>query len=147
MQKTTENHEATLLVMLTAASKGKPVTISYIKADGTKDVRTIEIFKATVTAEGFYLLHSMDREKQAKRTFRVDRITHYTIHTRLAYVVTREEEAEELLPVPTTFGGLAENAASRMDLAESHGDHESAEQHWSEYLGFVALATGYAQAA
>jgi len=80
----------TLKALKTAAERQNPVTISYIRADGTETVRTIEIFEIPegLTKGGKQIVKAMDRETGMARTWRVDRIVEFTVH-RSRYVVPR----------------------------------------------------------
>jgi predicted DNA-binding transcriptional regulator YafY len=64
------------------------VTITYVKADGTETIRTIEIHDVIVTNAGDIILRAADRDTQEMRSFRLDRIVSYTVH-RTAYTVPR----------------------------------------------------------
>lgn len=83
-----ETSTQTLTRLITALDKGQPVTITYVKADGSTTVRTIEVYDITVTAAGDIVLKAMDRETGETRSFRLDRLVSYTVH-RTAYVVAR----------------------------------------------------------
>lgn len=76
----------TLTRLITALDNQHPVTITYIKADGTETIRTIEIHDVIVTAAGDIVLRAADRDTGEMRSFRTDRIVSYTIH-RTAYVI------------------------------------------------------------
>lgn len=83
-----ETTTKTLTSLIKALDAKHPVTITYIKADGTETIRTIEIADILVTAAGDIVLRAMDRETGEMRSFRTDRIVSYTVH-RTAYTVTR----------------------------------------------------------
>jgi predicted DNA-binding transcriptional regulator YafY len=83
-----ETSTQTLTRLITALDKQHPVTITYVKADGTETIRTIEIHDVLVTAAGDIVLRAADRDTQEMRSFRLDRIQTYTVH-RTAYTVTR----------------------------------------------------------
>jgi predicted DNA-binding transcriptional regulator YafY len=78
----------TLTRLIKALDAKHPVTITYVKADGTETIRTIEIADILVTAAGDIVLRAADRDTQEMRSFRIDRIQAYTIH-RTAYTVER----------------------------------------------------------
>jgi|SRR5689334_15859236 len=63
-----------------AADREQPVTITYTKADGTETVRTIEPLTLKVTKAGDTLIQAMDRLSGEKRSFRLDRVSAYTVH-------------------------------------------------------------------
>jgi predicted DNA-binding transcriptional regulator YafY len=81
-----ETSTTTLTRLITALDKTQPVTITYIKADGSETIRTIEIYDITVSQAGDILIKAMDRETGESRTFRLDRIQAYTVH-RTAYTI------------------------------------------------------------
>jgi predicted DNA-binding transcriptional regulator YafY len=83
-----ETSTQTLTRLIAALDKQQPVTITYIKADGSTTVRTVEIFDVVVSAAGDILIKAMDRETGEARSFRIDRLVSYTVH-RTAYVVAR----------------------------------------------------------
>jgi predicted DNA-binding transcriptional regulator YafY len=83
-----ETTTQTLTRLIKALDAKHPVTITYVKADGSETIRTIEIADILVTAAGDIVLRAMDRETGEMRSFRTDRIVSYTVH-RTAYTVTR----------------------------------------------------------
>lgn len=85
-----ETTTQTLTRLIKALDNQHPVTITYIKADGSETIRTIELADIIVTAAGDIVLRAADRDTQEMRSFRTDRIVSYTVH-RSAYTV----------PVPT----------------------------------------------
>jgi predicted DNA-binding transcriptional regulator YafY len=101
-----QTEQATLTHMLRAADRHHPVTITYVKADGTETLRTIEIHDIRTTKQGAIILRAMDRATREMRTFRLDRIVSYTIH-RTAYVVPLAADEERPAPIaPTTPAAL-----------------------------------------
>lgn len=98
-----ETSTTTLTRLIKALDAKHPVTITYIKADGTETIRTIEIADIIVTAAGDIVLRAMDRDTAEMRSFRIDRLVSYTVH-RTAYVVERPAAAE---PKTRTTHGLA----------------------------------------
>lgn len=81
-----ETTDRTLARLIRAMDNQHPVTITYTKADGTETLRTIEIHDVTTTKAGNFILRAIDRESGEKKSWRLDRISHYTIH-RTAYTV------------------------------------------------------------
>lgn len=63
-----------------AVRREQPVTISYTKADGTDTVRTIEPTGLRLTKAGDTIIKAMDRDSGEARTFRLDRVSAYTVH-------------------------------------------------------------------
>jgi predicted DNA-binding transcriptional regulator YafY len=88
-----ETSTKTLARLIKALDAKHPVTITYIKADETTTVRTVEIFDIVVSAAGDILLKGMDRDSQEARSFRLDRLVSYTVH-RTAYTVARPDADE-----------------------------------------------------
>lgn len=86
--KLTKNQTAsrTLADMYRALDRKHPVTITYVKADGTTTVRTIELTEIRTTKAGAVILRAADRQSGELRTWRLDRIEAYTTH-RTAYTV------------------------------------------------------------
>lgn len=70
----------TLAHLLGAMEARRAVTIRYVKECGEVSRRTVEIFGVDVTSAGNITLRVMDRRTDEVRTFRLDRITHYTLH-------------------------------------------------------------------
>lgn len=83
------NQTKTLDRLKKAMQRQHPVTISYVKANGTHTLRTIEIFEIPeeLTKGGKQIVRAMDRNGNS-RTWRLDRIVEFTIH-RTRYVVPR----------------------------------------------------------
>lgn len=92
-----ETETQTTLRLMNAMDRQQPVTITYTKANGDETIRTIEIYNIEVSNAGDILLKVMDRESGEKRTFRVDRITAYTVH-RSTYTVERPADAKPATP-------------------------------------------------
>lgn len=97
-----ETTTQTLTRLIKALDAKHPITITYVKADDTTTVRTIEIYDIVVSAAGDILLKAMDRETGEARTFRLDRLVSYTVH-RSAYVVARPAADDK----PARAAGLA----------------------------------------
>ncbi|MFF0138533.1 WYL domain-containing protein [Streptomyces sp. NPDC005227] len=98
-----ETSTTTLTRLIKALDKHHPVTITYIKADGTQTIRTIEIADIIVTNAGDIVLRAADRETGEMRSFRIDRIQTYTVH-RTEYTVARPAVEE---PKASPGRGLA----------------------------------------
>lgn len=97
-----ETTTATLTRLIKALDAKHPVTITYVKADDTTTVRTIEIYDIVVSAVGDIVIKAIDRSTGEFRSFRLDRIRTYSIH-RTAYLVTRPVADDK----PTRTAGLA----------------------------------------
>jgi hypothetical protein len=76
----------------TAVRKARPVTVTYTKADGTTTVRTIEPTGLRTTRAGDTIVKAADRDSGEMRTFRLDRISAYTVH-RTAFIVRMDTPA------------------------------------------------------
>jgi predicted DNA-binding transcriptional regulator YafY len=97
-----ETSTHTLTRLIKALDAKHPVTVTYVKADGTETIRTIEIHDVIVTAAGDIVLRAMDRETGEARSWRLDRIVSYTVH-RTAYVVARPAAPTEPAVVTAAY--------------------------------------------
>lgn len=88
-----ETEHQTTLRLMRAMDRQRPVTITYLKADGTETIRTIEAYAFEVSNAGDILLKVMDRQSGEKRTFRLDRIVSYSVH-RSAYTLDRPADTK-----------------------------------------------------
>lgn len=70
----------TLTHLLGAMAAGRAVTIRYIRKDGEVSRRRVEIHSFRVTNAGNITFYAWDHRDQEMTTFRVDRVTHYTLH-------------------------------------------------------------------
>lgn len=95
-----EDQHLTLMRLIKAMDRQHPVTIAYRKADGTETVRTIEIYEVLTTKAGDVIAKAMDRETGDRRTWRLDRISSYSVH-RTAYLIERPA-GEPAAPVVIT---------------------------------------------
>lgn len=86
----------------TAVRKQQPVTVSYTKADGTDTVRTVEPTSVTETKAGDLLVRGTDRESGGTRSFRLDRISAYTVH-RSRFTVRTEAPAPRKTDLVAAF--------------------------------------------
>lgn len=75
-----KNSANTLAHLLGAMAAGRAVTIRYIKENGEVSRRRIEIHSFQVTKAGNFTIRAWDHRDEEMTTFRVDRITHYTLH-------------------------------------------------------------------
>lgn len=76
----------------TAVRKARPVTVTYTRADGTETVRTIEPRDVVATTAGNLIVRGTDRESEGTRSFRLDRISAYTVH-RTSFIVRMDTPA------------------------------------------------------
>jgi predicted DNA-binding transcriptional regulator YafY len=81
-----QTSDRTLADMYRALDHQHPVTITYVKADGSETIRTVELTEIRSTKVGDVILRAADRQSGELRTFRADRIVSYTTH-RTGYVV------------------------------------------------------------
>ena len=81
-----ETQHQTLTRLIKALDAKHPVTITYVKADGTETIRTIEIQDFVISQAGDILIKALDRETGEMRSWRLDRLVSYTVH-RTAYTV------------------------------------------------------------
>lgn len=75
-----KNSANTLAHLLGAMAAGRAVTIRYIREDGEVSRRRIEIHSFRITNAGNITISAWDQRDAEMTTFRVDRITHYTLH-------------------------------------------------------------------
>lgn len=100
----------TLAHLLGAMAAGRAVTIRYTRKDGEVSRRRIEIHSFQVTSAGNITLRAWDQRDQEMTTFRVDRITHYTLHRtpKLAGYTFPTYRAEEATEVVNEYDELIE---------------------------------------
>jgi|GEM_PF-3162683 len=108
-----QTEDRTLTDLARALDRRRPVTITYTKADGTETVRTIEIHDLRTTKNGDVIFRAADRQSREMRTFRVDRITAYTLH-RGRYTVVLPE-APAVAPQPSSPAALVALELGRDD--------------------------------
>lgn len=74
-------NENTLIHLIKAMDAQRAVTIRYVKSTGQVSRRKIEIKYIEVSNDGNILIQCYDhRSGDQLHTFRLDRITHYTLH-------------------------------------------------------------------
>jgi predicted DNA-binding transcriptional regulator YafY len=79
----------------------RPVTVSYTRANGSETVRTIEPFMITRNKDGAPYVRVMDRESGEARTFRLDRISAYTVGGNKSRHLLEVPESKPKSGVPT----------------------------------------------
>lgn len=79
MHKATHTAD-TLSAVYGAMDRKRPVTVTYIRADGAETVRTIEVYEVFTSKAGHTIIRTMDRESGESRSWRLDRIQAYTVH-------------------------------------------------------------------
>lgn len=72
--------DATAARVHSAVRRQRPVTISYVTGEGEETVRTIEPRSVQTTKNGDLIVKALDRKSELHRTFRLDRVTAYTVH-------------------------------------------------------------------
>lgn len=110
----------TLKRLIKAMDSEHPVTITYTKADGTETVRTIEIFQILTTKAGDVIVKAMDRDSWESRTWRLDRISFYSIHR----TTPRVEKPAEVEPVAPVIIRTPEELTAR-EIARDDRDYYS----------------------
>lgn len=63
-----------------AVRREHPVTVTYTKADSEETVRTLEPTSLATTKAGDVIVKAVDRKSGKARSFRLDRISAYTVH-------------------------------------------------------------------
>lgn len=94
-----QTSRATLTDLYRSLDRQHATTITYTKPDGTKSVRTIEIYDIRTTKAGRIIVRAMDRETREARSFYLDQIRSYTLH-RSAFVIARPAVQVPTRPAP-----------------------------------------------
>lgn len=76
-----EDAPAMISALQKCVDRKEPVTLTYVKADGSVTVRTVEPYDFAVKS-GNALLLALDRESGEPRSWRLDRIKMYSPHRR-----------------------------------------------------------------
>lgn len=92
------------IAMKNAIRRAKPVTITYVRADGEETVRTIEPYEIVETKAGNTIVKAMDRKTGECRSWRIDRVLFYTVH-RTRFIV--ERTMAEIVVTPTAVQPLS----------------------------------------
>lgn len=77
--KRNTDETVTRAAIIKAMRLQRPVTVTYVKADGTETVRTIEPFLITTNKAGDWYVRAMDRQSGEARSWRLDRIRFYSV--------------------------------------------------------------------
>lgn len=93
------NPTQTLVNIITAMDAQRAVTIRYVKADGTVSRRAIEIHLIRVSEAGDIVIECFDRRSGTRHTFRLDRITAYTLHRLPRLAAYRQPVVADAAPV------------------------------------------------
>lgn len=75
-----ETESETVYRLWVALYRGRPVTLTYQDEPSVETIRTIEPHSFKQSKDGNMLVLAMCRLRKELRVFRIDRITHYTIH-------------------------------------------------------------------
>lgn len=111
-----------------AVRKQFPVTVSYVTAEGEETVRTIEPRSLKTTKAGDIIVKALDRKSGEHRSFRLDRITAYTVHrTRFLVPVPAKASfvpvpAPELIKVVTDVYSTEPGTAASLEAPETIQD-------------------------
>lgn len=95
------NAQTTRRDLTAAMTDRRAVTIGYRKPTGEESRRTVEIAEIRDTKAGDVVMIAWDRSVSQRRTFRLDRITGYTLH-RAAKVAEYREPVREVAPEVAT---------------------------------------------
>lgn len=99
------NEATTVADLRVAMILGRPVTIDYERADGTRTVRVVEIFEVVDREQAAKrpIFRAMDRLSHDYRTFRFDRIAAYRVsNARGRYRVARPAPRVVTAPAETS---------------------------------------------
>ncbi len=75
------------------------ITVTFVDADGTESIRTIEPYEIRTTTAGRIQVRAMCRLRGEARSFYVDAIRSYTLH-RIGFVLDRPEPTTYQRPAP-----------------------------------------------
>ena len=112
-----ETETQTTLRLMRAMDRHQPITITYLKADSTETIRTVETYAIDVSKAGDILIKAMDRQSGERRTFRLDRIVTYTVH-RTAYTVVLPDDITPAAPKAFCLG--CDELVDADDLTPDH---------------------------
>lgn len=144
MRKNT-SAETTTLALVRAAHRERTVTITYRKPGADQEeVRTVEVERVEVTEQGDYLVVGWDRTRQDRRSFRIDRVTHYTVHgfgwsaahraflsaEQVADLLSDLDEPTSSLITASDYAAHGDWLANEADKAERRGDQTKADELW-----------------
>lgn len=101
-----QTSERTLTDLARAMDNRRPVTITYVKAEGEITIRTIEIQDLKTTKAGAIIARAADRQSGEMRTWRLDRIVSYTCHRGQYTVVLPEAETPAPVVAPRSTAAL-----------------------------------------
>jgi len=79
----------TLTKIEKALDNGRPVRIAYVKPDGERSQRTLEVYEIKISKAGDVYVRALDKNKGASRSFRIDRIVSATIQRGRVSMLTR----------------------------------------------------------
>lgn len=96
-----------------AVRRQRPVTISYVTGEGEETVRTIEPRSVQTTKNGDLIVKALDRKSELHRTFRLDRVTAYTVHRTRFLVAEPVRTTDPETGRPVTLSAR-ENAAQAL---------------------------------
>ena len=116
--------------LIRATERQHPVTLRYTSAKGETKVRTVEPHRVYVDGKGRFLVDAWCRFRQARRTFAVDAVEAYTVHSRCGRFVGEQPEEAPFLVLPEGAEARAAYYADRHDEAEAAGDEKAAAFTW-----------------
>lgn len=96
-----------------AVDRKTPITITYVREDGSETIRTIEPFEIKETKAGNLIMKAMDRETEMVRSWRLDRIQSYTVH-RTAFLVAPYESVTKAVEVVNVQANYTEEEGTDM---------------------------------
>lgn len=96
----------TLTDLARAMDARRPVTITYVKADGSTTIRTVELYDLKTTKAGAIIARAADRQTGEMRTWRLDRVQAYTLHRGRYTVVLPEVETPAPVVAPRSTAAL-----------------------------------------
>ena len=126
-----QDETKTLDRLTKAMERQHPVTLSYVRADSERVLRTIEIYEVPegLTKGGNRIIRALDRETGLTRSWRVDRIVSYTIH-RSRFLIER---------CPEHHHGIERCADMHAELCEEHETDMTACKDWTHNRRILAM--------
>lgn len=115
-KRTHEQSFTALLADLLRAMVGRfAVTITYAKIAEPETVRTLEVHDMYTTGEGRILVLAVDHSNGSVRTFRPEKITSYTLHRGIAFVMAPPAGYDRPVPAPCGSGQVVARELGRED--------------------------------
>lgn len=139
MRKTTDT-QIIRTAIVKAIAKQQPVTISYTSASGRDIVRTVEPYALTQSKAGDTLVKTMDREAGDYRSFRLDRISAYTVH-RTYFLIKNPTNAKDVVMAKDNGAPVSGPSFSEALMRVRRGDLVMVELRTPYTVGAISTKT------